>query len=53
MPFELGLDVGCRYYAASRYRSKRCLILERDRSLEIVEYIGFVREWKTKHPGAN
>lgn len=126
MPFELGLDLGCRYYGASRYRSKRCLILERDRyryqrvlsdlagndirahesspellmtevrnwlrvvtdralpsrfvlwerfnsfqaylkgisqelsdserdvrSLEIVEYMGFVREWKTKHPGAN
>jgi hypothetical protein len=31
MPFELGLDLGCRYYGASRYRSKRCLILERDR----------------------
>lgn len=31
MPFELGLDLGCRYYGNARQRGKRCLILERDR----------------------
>lgn len=31
MPFELGLDLGCRYYGASRLRTKRCLILEKER----------------------
>lgn len=126
MPFELGLDLGCRYYGGSRCRSKRCLILERDRyryqrvlsdlagndirahesspkrlmaevrdwlrvvtekalpsrfalwerfnsfqaylkgvskalgdsegdgrSLEVVEYIGFIRDWRARNPGAN
>lgn len=28
MPFELGLDFGCRAYAGERYGSKRILILE-------------------------
>lgn len=31
MPFELGLDLGCRYYGGSRYKTKECLILERER----------------------
>lgn len=31
MPFELGLDLGCRYYGAPRFRHKQCLILEKDR----------------------
>jgi hypothetical protein len=31
MPFELGLDLGCRYYGAPRLREKQCLILEKER----------------------
>jgi hypothetical protein len=31
MPFELGLDMGCRYYGGERLESKQCLILERER----------------------
>jgi hypothetical protein len=31
MPFELGLDLGCRLYATGRLASKQCLILERER----------------------
>lgn len=31
MPFELGLDLGCRYYGIARLRSKQCLILEKER----------------------
>jgi hypothetical protein len=31
MPFELGLDVGCRLFRADRYSEKRCLILEAER----------------------
>ena len=31
MPFELGLDVGCRLFGAGRGRTKRCLILETER----------------------
>jgi hypothetical protein len=31
MPFELGLDLGCRYYGAPRLQSKQCLILESER----------------------
>ncbi len=31
MPFELGLDLGCRYYGSPRLRKKRCLILEKER----------------------
>ncbi len=30
MPFELGLDVGCRMYGAGKLKSKRCLILEEE-----------------------
>ena len=30
MPFELGLDLGCRYYGSSRCKNKLCLILERE-----------------------
>lgn len=30
MPFELGLDLGCRYYGAPRLRDKQCLILEKE-----------------------
>ena len=28
MPFELGLDVGCRLFKAGRWTGKKCLILE-------------------------
>ena len=28
MPFELGLDVGCRLFKAGRWSHKKCLILE-------------------------
>jgi hypothetical protein len=31
MPFELGLDLGCRYYGTAHLRSKQCLILEKER----------------------
>ena len=31
MPFELGLDVGCRLYRPGQASSKRCLILEAER----------------------
>ena len=31
MPFELGLDVGCRLFRVDRYSQKRCLILEAER----------------------
>ena len=31
MPFELGLDLGCRLYASGRLAGKQCLILERER----------------------
>lgn len=31
MPFELGLDVGCRVYGGGDFVSKRCLILEEER----------------------
>ena len=31
MPFELGLDLGGRYYGAGRLANKQCLILERER----------------------
>jgi len=31
MPFELGLDLGCRYYGAPHLRKKQCLILEKER----------------------
>ena len=31
MPFELGLDVGCRLFKAGRFSEKRCLILEAER----------------------
>jgi len=30
MPFELGLDVGCRLFKGDHRREKRCLILEAD-----------------------
>jgi hypothetical protein len=30
MPFELGLDIGCRAYGSGNLTSKRCLILETD-----------------------
>ena len=30
MPFELGLDLGCRYYGGERLARKQCLILERE-----------------------
>ncbi|KQX34047.1 hypothetical protein ASD04_17550 [Devosia sp. Root436] len=31
MPFELGLDVGCREFAGGVWASKKCLILEAER----------------------
>jgi hypothetical protein len=31
MPFELGLDIGCRRFGGPRFKDKRCLILEKDR----------------------
>jgi hypothetical protein len=31
MPFELGLDVGCKRFKTGRWRRKRCLILETER----------------------
>ncbi len=31
MPFELGLDIGCRLFSEDHRREKVCLILERDR----------------------
>lgn len=31
MPFELGLDVGCRLFKAGRSSEKRCLILEAEK----------------------
>jgi len=31
MPFELGLDVGCRLFGTECYQQKRCLILEKER----------------------
>ena len=30
MPFELGLDVGCRLFKGEHWREKKCLILEAD-----------------------
>ncbi|NTW54032.1 MAG: hypothetical protein HGB15_04590 [Chlorobaculum sp.] len=30
MPFELGLDVGCRLFKGDRWKGKKCLILEAD-----------------------
>jgi hypothetical protein len=30
MPFELGLDLGCRYYGSPHLREKQCLILEKE-----------------------
>lgn len=31
MPFELGLDLGCRYYGDESLATKQCLILEKER----------------------
>jgi hypothetical protein len=31
MPFELGLDVGCRLFRSDRWAEKKCLILEAER----------------------
>ena len=31
MPFELGVDVGCRLFQRGRCASKRCLVLEKER----------------------
>lgn len=31
MPFELGLDVGCRRFKGGQWKDKRCLILEAER----------------------
>ncbi|MEX2534006.1 MAG: hypothetical protein WD273_00280 [Trueperaceae bacterium] len=31
MPFELGLDVGCRLYKDGKWTTKKCLILEKEK----------------------
>ena len=31
MPFELGIDVGCRQFGEERFRAKKILVLERER----------------------
>jgi len=31
MPFELGIDVGCRLFGKGRWPQKRCLVLEAER----------------------
>lgn len=31
MPFELGIDYGCRQFSSGQLREKRCLILEKER----------------------
>lgn len=31
MPFELGIDIGCREHGTAELKSKQCLILERER----------------------
>ena len=31
MPFELGLDVGCREFKSGKWNTKKCLILEAER----------------------
>jgi hypothetical protein len=31
MPFELGIEYGCRYYASDHLQEKKCLILEKER----------------------
>jgi len=31
MPFELGIDYGCRQYSSGRHRSKKILILEEEK----------------------
>ena len=30
MPFELGIEYGCRRFGSARLKSKRCLVLEKD-----------------------
>lgn len=30
MPFELGIEYGCRVFGSSEFRGKKCLILEKD-----------------------
>lgn len=30
MPFELGIEYGCRVYGPGAFRTKRCLVLEKD-----------------------
>jgi len=31
MPFELGLDIGCRVFGKATFKNKKCLVLEKDR----------------------
>lgn len=31
MPFELGVDIGCRFFKEGRARDKKCLILEKEK----------------------
>ncbi len=31
MPFELGLDIGCRVFGKTPFKQKKCLVLEKDR----------------------
>ena len=30
MPFELGLDLGCREYGGGKFNNKKCLVLEKE-----------------------
>jgi hypothetical protein len=30
MPFELGIEYGCRLFGSSRHHGKKCLVLEKD-----------------------
>lgn len=31
MPFELGLDIGCKTFGGKKFKNKKCLIFEKDR----------------------
>lgn len=31
MPFELGLDIGCKFYGPDSFASKQCLVLEKEK----------------------
>ena len=57
MPFELGLDVGCRFFGKGRWKQKKCLVLETERISISGGYIGsrefgYRRSWKPTGQGA-